>query len=1167
MVSCLKYRVLLVAAAWTFLGCTGSSKVDELVGESGDGFGIGTSALTFYPTSHHFGNVRTGQVSATQTFTVSNVATDSIYIDSVGSAANLNFELVSHTCPISPAAFRAKETCEVRVRFTPQSGGLLDYSLRFRFGAEPGSTPYTATNSISGTGVSPLTFSGLASISSVTHNAMTLNWTANADATSYMIFRMSSGSMVYEKTVVNTGGTVANSTITGLTPATVYTYRVRAVDNLGIQDTNTSDVSATTLSNTAPVLAAIANPSVFAGTTAASINANTTLGGDIDADGDALTYTCVYDQSIDGSVAAGTNCSALVNEGGGNPAFNAATGVFSGWIPQYTETGGTFEFKITGTDPYSSQSTAIFSTTVQSGVPLLTSPTDLLFPAAYVDQGVAGTLNFDNNRSGIASDTGMTYACVFDRVVDGSVSAGSNCTSLSGTATFNTSTGVLSWTPDTSAWGAYEILVTGTNTAGSDTEIAVINVREPYFLTGLLRQFDSAFATTSGGQGLNSPLTSAWTDLQSSLGSVTAALSGFTGVAASGWNGSVSNTTSTAHSSPYRLTFDGSDDGVDFGAIANSNSSAMIDVWVRPGSAADKGRAIAGYGDLSGKGLQILSSEAGDGTVNLNVGYRSYAEEVMADSPIGYWRMNSSAYTLTDVSGNSNSSSSWSGPTTGGESGLAALSGNADPSTAFTTGYIQIPDSPTLSVTGNTTAEMWIKPGALGGVQVLFHKENQFTLALSGTGVTYAHSGNWCYACTGAHGAVSNNQWYHIAVVHTVGVGYDFYINGAYVDSYATTGSMTDNSNPLCIGSYGCSSMDFNGLIDEVAFYPSALSSARLAAHYAAASRSTCQSKTHLADNNWYHLGAIFNGTNDTLSLTVDGQVECSLVHPTAQTIEGSTANLKAGVDTAGNSSSRWTGSLGALRAYSSGTSANSLSNYTAGYRRYLGITAQAPQLISGIQAWYRSDAIAFVADTQAVAKWPDMSGNGYDLTQTTSGNRPAYYVNVVNGHPAVRFDGTNDYMTASIGALNAPFTVFAVGKFQNATQPSTNYDYIYAIGASAALQHFSLSRDESTNRYYIFDGTSALFGTSLTGGQFIQVSQQTATSAPFHQAWQNGVSLSATDLGGAVNTDGSLNVGRYAGGAHFLDGYVAELIFYNRALSTNERQAIEAYLKIKYGL
>lgn len=50
------------------------------------------------------------------------------------------------------------------------------------------------------------------------------------------------------------------------------------------------------------------------------------------------------------------------------------------------------------------------------------------------------------------------------------------------------------------------------------------------------------------------------------------------------------------------------------------------------------------------------------------------------------------------------------------------------------------------------------------------------------------------------------------------------------------------------------------------------------------------------------------------------------------------------------------------------------------------------------------------VVNGQPVSSWADQSGNGNNASQTGSA-RPALVTNAVNGHPALAFDGVNDFM------------------------------------------------------------------------------------------------------------------------------------------------------------
>lgn len=93
-----------------------------------------------------------------------------------------------------------------------------------------------------------IVFAGISSIEQVSDTTMKLNWTAHADAVSYNVDNMTSGSAVFLTTV--SGQSTSSYTPTGLTPGALYKFRVRAVDSTGTSDINTATQTVTT--NLAP---------------------------------------------------------------------------------------------------------------------------------------------------------------------------------------------------------------------------------------------------------------------------------------------------------------------------------------------------------------------------------------------------------------------------------------------------------------------------------------------------------------------------------------------------------------------------------------------------------------------------------------------------------------------------------------------------------------------------------------------------------------------------------------------------------------------------------------------------------------------------------------------------------------------------------------------------
>jgi phosphatidylethanolamine-binding protein (PEBP) family uncharacterized protein len=130
----------------------------------------------------------------------------------------------------------------------------------------------------------------------------------------------------------------------GYSDAGVYELRVIGTDD-SAGSYKGEEIFTLTINNTnrAPVLASVADQEMIL---AENFNFNmqdTNTGNDTDIDGDTITYSCVYDNTVDGAVAAGTNCSTLAGLN-----FNTSTGFFTWTITPTTP--GDFEFKVVGSD-------------------------------------------------------------------------------------------------------------------------------------------------------------------------------------------------------------------------------------------------------------------------------------------------------------------------------------------------------------------------------------------------------------------------------------------------------------------------------------------------------------------------------------------------------------------------------------------------------------------------------------------------------------------------------------------------------------------------------------------------------------------------------------------------------------------------------------------------
>jgi hypothetical protein len=214
----------------------------------------------------------------------------------------------------------------------------------------------------------------------------------------------------------------------------------------------------------------------------------------------------------------------------------------------------------------------------------------------------------------------------------------------------------------------------------------------------------------------------------------------------------------------------------------------------------------------------------------------AYRDAVMADGPVGYWRLAETAGNALDETGNA-TGGRYNGGVTRGVPG--ALSSDANLAARFdgVDDYVSVPDNGPMDVGDTFTYELWVKRGATQGVtQRLLHKgagpaalgfgtNNKVTLLPGGTGVsTTATSAT----------AIVDQAWHHVVATKN-GADVHIYVDGVDVTAPGTNTTMTVSTNALNIGRATSSSAYTNADIDEVAIYPVALSSARVQAHYQAA--------------------------------------------------------------------------------------------------------------------------------------------------------------------------------------------------------------------------------------------------------------------------------------------------------------------------------------------
>lgn len=217
------------------------------------------------------------------------------------------------------------------------------------------------------------------------------------------------------------------------------------------------------------------------------------------------------------------------------------------------------------------------------------------------------------------------------------------------------------------------------------------------------------------------------------------------------------------------------------------------------------------------------------------------------------------------------------------------------------------------------------------------------------------------------------------------------------------------------------------------------------------------------------------------------------------------------------------------------------------------------------------SDTSTITAAANRVSAWADKSGNGNNATQATAGLKPTTNTTTMNGRNVLDFS-SNLIVTSSftLSTVNTVFIVFTSASsaaqvlVEHGPNWNTNPGQIHFI--NSATQYASgYNRGAAAS----VSGDSATLTTRTTGAH--QLTFQGGGSYATLLAWQDAGALTKTLIynfnTGVSNLTAAFNIGDRSGGAVLpLAGSLAEILVYNSSLSTANRQAVEAYLKAKWG-
>lgn len=224
-------------------------------------------------------------------------------------------------------------------------------------------------------------------------------------------------------------------------------------------------------------------------------------------------------------------------------------------------------------------------------------------------------------------------------------------------------------------------------------------------------------------------------------------------------------------------------------------------------------------------------------------------------------------------------------------------------------------------------------------------------------------------------------------------------------------------------------------------------------------------------------------------------------------------------------------------------------------------IVAQIP--MEGLSLWLKTGSSVKVEGSNVLA-WADESGNHHDAI-TVSTSKPLLIPNELNGHSVIRFNGKDNYMQTVPFATfkNKRGTVLIVFKLNG---PS----FTSGAGVSTLLSTYlgngitwQLCASEYVYIYY--DGVGAdgmpLAAVAKEQWELAALMRTDDTSMTIYRKSDPKTFFPVTNNQPDSNR---VKIGSN-GRLEVLNGDIAEIIVYNRALSVNEFEEVNEYLALKY--
>ncbi|CAN5442494.1 hypothetical protein BH09BAC1_BH09BAC1_07840 [soil metagenome] len=237
------------------------------------------------------------------------------------------------------------------------------------------------------------------------------------------------------------------------------------------------------------------------------------------------------------------------------------------------------------------------------------------------------------------------------------------------------------------------------------------------------------------------------------------------------------------------------------------------------------------------------------------------------------------------------------------------------------------------------------------------------------------------------------------------------------------------------------------------------------------------------------------------------------------------------------------------------------------------------PNNFANLVFWVSADGSIVKDANNLVSQWNDMSGNNNNVLQPNSTEQPTWIVNGFNGLPAVRFDGTNDYLNGGdiLDQGTANRSIFFIGKSNTG-----NGAYIAKSKSSGTIP-LRWGFAYSANSFYapVWHDASEIdyiYSKPFGRTELVSFSVKRDTVSPYYNT--RVYNIDSSGLSGTrfniqsnslnFNSTHRLLIGAYNNAADNgqtlpLNGYLSEILIYDAAFPDSVRRIVEKMIMDKY--